>query len=82
MLAHLDWECNDLWVIIASVRKIRYVCTQLNLGTADVFMPASIAGASEQLCESMLGIAKMSAPLEQAKLQQQIVAEVQKQQRE
>ena len=53
----------------------------LNSGTADVFMPASIAGASDQLRESMLSIAKMSAQLERAKLQQQIAVEVQKQQR-
>ena len=49
MLAHLNHECNDLWVIIASVRKIRYVCMHLNLGTADVFTPVSIAGESDQL---------------------------------
>ena len=64
MLARLSRERNDLWVIIASVRKIRYVCTHLNLGRADVFTPVSIAGASEQLRESMLGIAKTSAQLE------------------
>ena len=82
MLAHLNRECNDLWAIIAIVHEIRYVCMHLNSGTADVFTPASIAGASEQLCESMLSIAKTSAQLEHAKLQQQIVAEAQKQQRE
>ena len=47
----------------------------LNLGTAGVFMPASIAGASDQLWESLLGIAKTSAQLEHAKLQQQIAEE-------
>ena len=49
----------------------------LNLGTAYVFTPASIAGASEQLKESMLGIAKKSAQLECLKLQQKIVEETQ-----
>ena len=58
------------------------MCTHLNSGTADVFTPVLIAGASEQFCESMLGIVKMSAQLEHAKLQQQIVEETQKQQRE
>ena len=80
--AHLNSECNDLWVIIVNVCKIRYVCTHLNLGTADVFMPASIAGASDQLRESMLSIAKTSAQLECTKLRQHIAAEFQKQQRE
>ena len=54
----------------------------LNLGTVDVFTPASIAGASDQLRESMLGVAKTSAQLEHAKLQQQIVEETQRQQHE
>ena len=60
----LNREGNDLWVIIVNVHKICYVCTHLNLGTADVFMPASIVGASEQLRESMLGNTKMSAQFE------------------
>ena len=63
-----------------SVRKIHYVCIHLNLGTADVFAPALIAGASDQLWESLLSIAKTSAQLEHAKHQQQIAAEAQKQQ--
>ena len=54
----------------------------LNSGTVDVFMPASIAGASDQLRESMLGIAKMLATLERVKLQQQIVEEAKRQQQE
>ena len=58
------------------------MCTHLNSDTADVFTPASIAGASTQLRESILGIAKMSALLECVKLQQQIVEETQWQQRE
>ena len=54
----------------------------LNLSTADVFMPASIAGASDQLQESMFTVVKMSANLGHAKLQQQIVEEARRQQQE
>ena len=54
----------------------------LNSGTADVFTPVLIAGASDQLGESMLGIAKMLANLEHAKLQQQIAEEARRQQQE
>ena len=46
-----------------------------NSGTASVFTPASIAGCSDQLCESTLGVAQTSAHLECVKLQQQIVEE-------
>ena len=49
----------------------------LNSGTADVFTPVSIVGASDQLKESMHGIAKTSAHLECLKLQQQIAEETQ-----
>ena len=41
------------------------------------FTPVLIAGASYQLKESMLGIAKMSAQLEHLKLQQKIAEETQ-----
>ena len=54
----------------------------LNLGTVDVFMPALVAGASDQLRESMLGVAKTSAEIECAKLQQQIAKEAQRQEHE
>ena len=56
------------------------VCVSaLNVGTANVFMPASITGCSDQLRESMLSIAQTSANLERTKLQQQIVDERKKQ---
>ena len=44
----------------------------LNSGTVNVFTPASISGCSDQLRESILGVAKASAQLERVKLQQQI----------
>ena len=53
------------------------MCTHLNSGIVDVVTPALIAGASDQLKESMLGIAKTSAQLEHLKLQQKIAEETQ-----
>ena len=53
-----------------------------NSGTADVFTLASIAGASPQLHESMLGVVQTSAHLECIKLQHQIAEETQRQNRE
>ena len=69
-------------MILPNLCGYHYVCTCLNSGTADVFTPALIAGASDQLKELMLGIAETSAHLECLKLQQQIEEETQRLNRE